>query len=256
MIPGVGFIFNLLRLDKKLSIARPKPCAVSCRILARNGKMLGNGSPAKATRMTSPVFYILVALALTSAMISVIFFMAWKMLGGKTYALSWAVAFFAATCQWSFNLASGFFPDWETYWIIVNTFSLVVITLGIRGHCQRTNCRRLPQNLWPWAGLVYAAIAWPLASPLAVEPFNWLWVVLMGLVSVPLGFSLLTLGPRYLPAPEVGLLMLLEAVLGPILVWWVLAESPGPRGVAGGAVVVTTLVILHLVTWRRLRAGD
>ena len=122
--------------------------------------MFVSGTPAKATRMTSPVFYILVALALTSAMISVIFFMAWKMLGGKPYALSWAVAFLAATCQWSFNLASGLFRDWETYWIIVNTFSLVVITLGIRGHCQRTNCKRLPQNLWPWAGLVYAGVVW------------------------------------------------------------------------------------------------
>jgi diguanylate cyclase (GGDEF)-like protein len=122
--------------------------------------MFVSGTPAKTTRMTSPVFYILVALALTSAMISVIFFMAWKMLGGKPYALSWAVAFLAATCQWSFNLASGLFPDWETYWIIVNTFSLVVITLGIRGHCQRTNCKSLPQNLWPWAGLVYAGVLW------------------------------------------------------------------------------------------------
>lgn len=110
--------------------------------------------------MSSPVFYILVALTLTSAMISVIFFMAWKMLGGKSHALSWAVAFLAATCQWSFNLASGQFPDWETYWIIVNTFSLVVITLGLRGHCQRTNCRRLPANLWPWAAVVYGAIVW------------------------------------------------------------------------------------------------
>jgi diguanylate cyclase (GGDEF)-like protein len=122
--------------------------------------MSANGTPAKANRMTSPVFYILVALTLTSAMISVIFFMAWKMLGGKPYTLSWAVAFLAATCQWSFNLVSGLFPDWETYWIIVNTFSLVVITLGIRGHCQRTNCRRLPKNLWPWAGLVYAGVVW------------------------------------------------------------------------------------------------
>jgi diguanylate cyclase (GGDEF)-like protein len=110
--------------------------------------------------MTSPVFYILVALALTSAMISVIFFMAWKMLGGKPYALSWAVAFLAATCQWTFNLASGFFPDWETYWIIVNTFALVVITLALRGHCQRTNCRRMPKNLWPWAGAIYGGIVW------------------------------------------------------------------------------------------------
>jgi diguanylate cyclase (GGDEF)-like protein len=93
-------------------------------------------------------------------MISVIFFLAWKMLGEKPYALSWAVAFSAATCQWVFNLSSGWFPDFQTYWITVNSLSLVVITLGIRGHCQRTNCKRLPKNLWPYAALVYAAIVW------------------------------------------------------------------------------------------------
>ena len=110
--------------------------------------------------MTSPVFYILVALTLTSAMISVIFFLAWKLLGGKPYAMSWAVAFLAATLQWAFNLGHGLFPTFETYWITVNTFSLVVITLGIRGHCQRTNCTHLPGNLWPYAGMVYVAVVW------------------------------------------------------------------------------------------------
>ena len=110
--------------------------------------------------MTSPVVYILVALTLTSAMISVIFFLAWKLLGEKPYALSWAVAFLAATCQWAFNLGYGLFPDFETYWITANTFALVVVTLGIRGHCQRTNCKILPDNLWPYAGIVYVAIVW------------------------------------------------------------------------------------------------
>ena len=122
--------------------------------------MYAGGATQNITSVTSPIFYILVALTLTSAMISVIFFLAWKMLGEKPYALSWAVAFFAATCQWIFNLAGGWFPDFETYWIAVNSFSLVVITLGIRGHCQRTQCKRLPQNLWPYAALVYGAIVW------------------------------------------------------------------------------------------------
>ena len=60
--------------------------------------------------MTSPVFYILVALIFTSAMISVIFFMAWKMLGEKPYALSWAIAFLVAMAQWTCNLFGNRFP--------------------------------------------------------------------------------------------------------------------------------------------------
>jgi len=110
--------------------------------------------------MTSPVAYIVVALTLTSAMISVIFFLAYRTLGKKPYALSWSVAFLAATCQWSINLLAPQFSSFESYWLTVNAFALVVVALWLRGHCQRTNCQRLPENLWPYAGLVFGAIVW------------------------------------------------------------------------------------------------
>ncbi len=112
------------------------------------------------TVLTSPVAYIVVALALNSAMLSVIFFLAWKTQGEKPYALNWSLAFLAATGQWTFNLVSHDFPSVETYWLTVNALGLVVITLGLRGHCQRTGCQLLPQNLWPYAAATYAAILW------------------------------------------------------------------------------------------------
>lgn len=110
--------------------------------------------------MTSPVFYILVALAGISAMLSVVFFMAWVTLGRKPYAMSWALAFLAATFQWIGNIVAPLFPNFESYWLTVNALALVLITLGLRGHCQRTNCKRLPKNLWPYAGAVFAVITW------------------------------------------------------------------------------------------------
>jgi len=110
--------------------------------------------------VTSPIAYILVALALNSLMLSVIFFIAWKTQGKKPYALTWSLAFLAATGQWSFNIGADLFPNFGTYWLTVNGFGLVVITLGLRGHCQRTDCQILPRNLWPIAATVYAAIFW------------------------------------------------------------------------------------------------
>ena len=77
----------------------------------------------------------------------------------------------------------------------------------------------------------------------------------MGLISVPLGFSLLTLAPRYLPAPEVSLMMLLEAVLGPLLVWAVLDEFPGIRGLIGGGLVVIALVGMNLAARRAMTSS-
>jgi diguanylate cyclase (GGDEF)-like protein len=97
---------------------------------------------------------------LASFALSIIFFLAWKSLGKPPYALSWSVGFLGATMQWFFNLHQGWFANYSTYWVVVNAFALVMITLGIRGHCQRTNCKRLPGNLWPFAGLFYAAIVW------------------------------------------------------------------------------------------------
>jgi drug/metabolite transporter (DMT)-like permease len=78
------------------------------------------------------------------------------------------------------------------------------------------------------------------------------YTLTMGLIVVPISFALITVGPRYLPAPEVGLLMLLETVLGPVWVWLVIGEYPGDLALAGGALVVATLAG-HTVAggWRR-----
>ena len=93
-------------------------------------------------------------------MLSVIFFLAWKTQGKERYALTWSMAFLAATGQWSFNILGGSFPSFESYWLTVNAFGIAVITLGLRGHCQRTDYQILPQNLWPFAVALYAGIFW------------------------------------------------------------------------------------------------
>ena len=68
-----------------------------------------------------------------------------------------------------------------------------------------------------------------------------------GLV-LPAAMGLLTLGPRYIPAPEAAMLTLLETVLGPLWVWLVISEQPGANTIIGGAIVVGTL-LLHAI-WR------
>lgn len=110
--------------------------------------------------MPSSVSYILVALTLTSAMIAAVFFIAWKTLGEKPHALSWSFAFMAATAQWFFTLAYSWFPDFQTYWIMVNTFALAFAVFCLRGHCQRTECTQLPNKLWPFAVVIFLAVVW------------------------------------------------------------------------------------------------
>lgn len=110
--------------------------------------------------MISPVFYILISMVFTSTALSVIFFIAWKTQGRKPYALSWSIAFMAATLQWIISLSASDFRSAEVHWLLVNALALVLITLSIRGHSQRTNFAYLPNNLWPYTSAVFAVIVW------------------------------------------------------------------------------------------------
>ena len=63
----------------------------------------------------------------------------------------------------------------------------------------------------------------------------------MGLVMLPLAFGLMYIGPQYIPAAEVNLMMLLEAILGPLWVWLAVGEDPGAFTLFGGTVVIVAL---------------
>ena len=113
------------------------------------------------------------------------------------------------------------------------------------------------QSAIPFVGVGYLVVGlatWPFVSwpDLNVTQFGLL--VANGTVLQPLAIALVSLGPRYLPAPEVALITLLETILGPLFVWLVLAEDPGPYTLAGGAIIILTLSV-HSA--RRLaRAGN
>ncbi len=72
----------------------------------------------------------------------------------------------------------------------------------------------------------------------------------MGAVVVPLAFALIATGPRYLPAADVGLLMLLEAIFGPLLVWWASGEQPSDATFVGGAIIIGALAANNAVALR------
>lgn len=66
--------------------------------------------------------------------------------------------------------------------------------------------------------------------------------------------GLMVLGPRYLSSAEVSLLILLESVFAPLLVWYVIGENPGAWALAGGAIVIVVLLASNLVMLVRMRA--
>ena len=111
-------------------------------------------------------FYIIFSLMVLSAVLSLTFFMAWKNFGRKPHALTWSAAFLAGMFQWMTVLNADLFTSREIYFLVENAFAIALVTLGLRGHCQRTKCKLLPANLWPYVTAVYALVAWHiLVSP-------------------------------------------------------------------------------------------
>ena len=113
--------------------------------------------------------------------------------------------------------------------------------------CGLTFVRRFPAvSTFPaisCSGLLSALLVLPMATPLAISQADFGYLMVMGLYVVGIGTALLYIGPRYIPSAEVGLLLLLESILGPVWVWLMYSEPLSSHTLAGGAIVLSTLAI-------------
>jgi drug/metabolite transporter (DMT)-like permease len=95
-------------------------------------------------------------------------------------------------------------------------------------------------------GCVFAAtIGGLMAGQLHISAADTALLFVFGALNLGLGMALFVTGVRLLPAALAALIGTAEPVLGPVWVWLVHAEVPGPRTLIGGGVVILALV-LHL----------
>ena len=80
------------------------------------------------------------------------------------------------------------------------------------------------------------------ANPAALHGESILFMALLGCIVVPGSSLCIARAPRYLPAAQTGLVLLLEILLGPWFIYLFLGESPSDNDIAGGALVLLTLV--------------
>ena len=97
-----------------------------------------------------------------------------------------------------------------------------------------------------------SSLATPLCILYFIDPFNlqfsdWMFILLLGVVFAPIATCLIATGPRYITSAEVSLLLLLEAVLAPILAWFILFEFPGYETIIGGIIVISVLVFSNIM---------
>jgi drug/metabolite transporter (DMT)-like permease len=91
--------------------------------------------------------------------------------------------------------------------------------------------------------LIVLVVAAPFASTAHIAGKDVLLLALLGIGQIGLGLILLTIGARLIPAAEVGLITLLEIVLGPLWVWIFLGEQPGTATVVGGVIVLGAVAL-------------
>jgi drug/metabolite transporter (DMT)-like permease len=120
-----------------------------------------------------------------------------------------------------------------------------------------TMLRRNPQlsrmPLVCLGGLIMAVLVWSWAEPFQVSPEGFFYLAVMGLVQMPLALFLIAQSTRYLPSPEVTLFLIVETVLSPIWVWFVLGEVPPGMTYIGGSLIVLTLVVHSWMGMREIK---
>ena len=95
-------------------------------------------------------------------------------------------------------------------------------------------------------GLISAVVTLPFALPFTANPFDHLLMLGLGVVQLGIGCVLMTRAARYLRAAEIGLLSLLETILGPLWTWIGVGETPTKMTLIGGAIVIGALLANEL----------
>jgi len=102
------------------------------------------------------------------------------------------------------------------------------------------NCDMTPSMAL--SGILTALIALPLAHSWGIGSQSLALIILLSIL-LTLSFVMLMLAPRYIPAPEVSLMMPIETILGVVLVWWILGEVPSFQSIIGGSIIIGCLTV-------------
>ena len=99
--------------------------------------------------------------------------------------------------------------------------------------------------------LISSAFSLPLALPLQASLHDLGLLAFLGAFQLAIPCVLAVRMARALPAPEISLLALLEIVFGIAWVWLGTSERPSAQVLAGGSLVLATLVINEFVGMRK-----
>lgn len=177
---------------------------------------------------TSPVFAALLS---------------WAFLKEKTHSRTWITMFVIIAAMLVIMVDSyhsgGFWGDMSAL------LTSVLLAINFTITRQHKNINMVPAMAvsgLATAGIAAVVITFSTSIPLYLNPSSIPYLLGMGLV-ITLAFSLIMLGPRYMPAAEVSMIMPLETVFGSYLGWLFLGEIPSTYVVVGGIVILVSLML-------------
>ena len=176
----------------------------------------------------------------------------WLLLGERVGRATW-LAMLAALCGVGLMFADGLTTG---RWLgnVVALGAPILLAVGVVIMRRHKDVDMTPATCL--AGVFSLLLGFFLSGSVVVPLSDVLLGLLLGSVQLGLGFLLLTLGARSVPAGEVPLFALTETIFAPIWVWLVIDETPSLLTLAGGAVVLVAVAFAALVGLRSYARGQ
>ena len=99
--------------------------------------------------------------------------------------------------------------------------------------------------------LISALYALPFGINFDLNNSQFILILIMCLILLPIPFMIMTISPKFAPAHEVALIFLLESVLGTTWVWFVIKEVPPLNTIIGGILLLGSVTIFIYQTTRK-----
>jgi len=93
------------------------------------------------------------------------------------------------------------------------------------------------------AGILAAIIGYFIAGKLSISPHDLFLASMAGFFQIGFGFILITIGSQTTPSAVVGVLMLTEAVFGPLWAWLFINEIPPMSVLIGGGIIIFSILL-------------
>ena len=99
--------------------------------------------------------------------------------------------------------------------------------------------------------LISAIYALPFGINFNLNNDQFILIIIMCLIILPIPFMIMTISPKFAPAHEVALIFLLESVLGTTWVWFIIKEVPPLNTIIGGILLLGSVAIFIYQTTRK-----